>query len=157
MFTELSICEFPFLTGGCVGRGEIVYANVWMGCPGRTLWTVLGTPVLYAFVSYRRLSPQFKFCWNHLKEGSSASYKFFCVDSESFFLFSVIGCHNTSTVNWFDCLYLSIHPLKLSNGGVKEPVLMLIFFFIVIIRIMDAPFIYVYSIVSFIKKCRSAH
>ncbi len=59
--TELSILEFPFLRegGGAVGSGGIVYDIVWMGCPRRTPWKCCVH--LYAFVSYRRLSPQFQF------------------------------------------------------------------------------------------------
>jgi hypothetical protein len=57
--TELSIWEFPFCEGGSVGRGGLVYDIVRKGCPRRTPWTTCVH--LYAFVFYRRLSPQFQF------------------------------------------------------------------------------------------------
>ncbi len=48
--TELSIWEFPSLRGA-VGSGGIVCDIVWMGCPRRTPWTVLRTPVCCCLLS----------------------------------------------------------------------------------------------------------
>ncbi len=61
--SELSIWEFPFLRGGC-RQGGTVYDNVWMGCPRRTLWTMLCTPECFRILSTSLTSVSIFFsCW----------------------------------------------------------------------------------------------